>query len=186
MTRPPAMNYQLRTATMADCGAIESLVAISARTLGRNDYSAEQIEGALAGAFGLDTQLIEDGSYFIVEARDELVGCGGWSRRATLFGSDHHRLRDATTLDPATDAARIRAFFVHPKHARCGIGRMLLEHCEREARRMGFVHFELMATLPGKRLYQAYGYQPDETVHYPLGDGLTIPFVAMSKRTAAR
>jgi GNAT superfamily N-acetyltransferase len=176
------MHYQLRTATHADRAALQILIARSARALGASDYRPEQIEAALQGAFGVDSQLIDDGTYFVAETRDgELIGCGGWSRRRTLFGGDSHAERNAAELDPRTDAARIRAFFVDPGHARQGIGRALLERCESEARARGFSRFELMGTLPGVRLYQALGYVAGELMHYPVAPGVTIEFVPMRK-----
>jgi len=175
------MWYQLRPATRADRGALQQLIARSARELSVQDYSPVQIEAALRGAFGVDTQLIDDGTYFVAQSDGRLVGCGGWSRRRTLFGGDSYAARDAAVLDPAIDAARIRAFFVDPEYARRGIGRALLERCEAEARGHGFRRCELMGTLPGVRLYQALGYQPGAMIHYPLGDGLHIEFVPMHK-----
>jgi GNAT superfamily N-acetyltransferase len=175
------MAWHLRPATPADSIAIRRLIAASIRALGAGDYSAEQIEGALQGAFGLDTQLIADGTYFVVESEGGLVGCGGWSYRRTLFGGDARAGRDAGVLDPRTDAAKIRAFFVDPAAARRGIGSALLEHCEAQARRHGFRRAEMMATLPGVRLYAARGYVPGERVHYPVGPGVAIEFVPMSK-----
>jgi GNAT superfamily N-acetyltransferase len=179
------MSYQLRAATRADADALKVLIARSARELSAQDYSREQIEGALQGAFGVDTQLIDDGTYFVVEFEGRPVGCGGWSRRRTLFGGDAHRERDAAELDPRVDAAKIRAFFVDPDHARRGIGRMLLERCESEARARGFRRLELMGTLPGVRLYQALGYQPAAMVHYPVANGVNIEFIPMSKELKA-
>jgi GNAT superfamily N-acetyltransferase len=178
MTQTP---FQLRKATHADRPALQVLIARSARELGASDYRSEQIEGALRGAFGVDTQLIDDGTYFAVEAEGKLVGCGGWSRRQTLFGGDAHNDRNAQELDPATDPAKIRAFFVDPQFARRGIGRALLERCESEARACGFHSFELMGTLPGVRLYEALGYVGSERVHYPVAPGVTIEFVPMRK-----
>jgi len=176
------MHYQLRTATHGDRAALQTLIARSARALGARDYRPEQIEAALQGAFGVDSQLIDDGTYFVAETRDgELIGCGGWSRRRTLFGGDSHAERNAAELDPHTDAARIRAFFVDPGHARQGIGRALLERCESEARARGFSRFELMGTLTGVRLYQALGYVAGELMHYPVAPGVTIEFVPMRK-----
>lgn len=171
----------IRCATLADVPAIESLIATSAHGLGARDYTRAQIEGALRGAFGVDTQLLKDGSYFVAQLSGELAGCGGWSFRRTLFGGDARADRDPQRLDPRTDAAKIRAFFVHPAHARRGIGAALLERCEAEARAHGFRRFELMATLPGVRLYAARGYLPGEPIHWPLPNGLTIEFVPMSK-----
>jgi GNAT superfamily N-acetyltransferase len=179
------MSYQLRPATRADQSTLQLLIARSARELSRGDYTPEQVEGALQGAFGVDTQLIDDGTYFVAEEAGQIIGCGGWSRRRTLFGSDSARERDAGELDPLQDAAKIRAFFVDPAHARRGIGRALLERCESEARARGFRRFELMGTLPGVRLYQAFGYRPGSLVHYPVADGVTIQFVPMSKELPA-
>jgi GNAT superfamily N-acetyltransferase len=175
------MSYQLRAATRADADALKVLIARSARELSKQDYRPEQVEGALQGAFGVDTQLIDDGSYFVVEFDGRAVGCGGWSRRRTLFGGDAHRERDAGELDPRVDAAKIRAFFVDPDHARRGIGRMLLERCESDARARGFRRLELMGTLPGVRLYEALGYQRGTMVHYPVAEGVNIEFIPMSK-----
>ncbi len=179
------MSWHLRQATAADSAEIQELIARSIRTLGLQDYSPQQIEGALQGAFGLDTQLIADGTYFVVESAGRLIGCGGWSYRRTLFGGDARADRDAGTLDPSSDAAKIRAFFVDPDAARQGIGSALLEHCEAEARRHGFRRAEMMATLPGVRLYQARGYVPGERVHYPVGPGVSIEFLPMSKNLTA-
>jgi GNAT superfamily N-acetyltransferase len=166
---------------LAEVDALNALIAISARELSRGDYTPEQVEGALRGAFGVDTQLIRDGSYFVIECDGRLAGCGGWSRRRTMFGSDARTDRDATELDPTTDAARIRAFFIHPEFARRGLGTLLLARCEREAVMHGFRRLEMMATLPGVRLYAARGYVGGTPVEWPLGGGLTIPFLPMSK-----
>jgi GNAT superfamily N-acetyltransferase len=179
------MSWHLRQATAADSAEIEELIARSIRALGLADYSPEQIEGALKGAFGLDTQLIVDGTYFVVESAGRLIGCGGWSYRRTLFGGDARADRDAGTLDPSSDAAKIRAFFVDPDAARQGVGSALLEHCEAEARRHGFRRAEMMATLPGVRLYQARGYVPGGRVQYPVGSGVSIEFLPMSKDLTA-
>lgn len=175
------MTWHLREATPADSAEIQELIARSIRALGASDYSTEEIEGALKGAFGLDSQLVADGTYFVVESDGRLVGCGGWSYRRTLFGGDARSGRDAGTLDPSTDAAKIRAFFVDPTAARHGIGSAILERCEAEARRHGFRRAEMMATLPGKRLYEARGYVPGERVRYSVGPGVAIEFVPMSK-----
>jgi GNAT superfamily N-acetyltransferase len=187
----PTMDYELRPAMLADRPALHELIELSARGLSE-DYRPEQIEGALRGAFGVDTTLIEDGTYFVAELRvatgdlapGTLVGCGGWSRRRTLFGGDARAERDPGLLDPARDAAKIRAFFVHPGYARRGVGRALLERCEGAARAAGFRRFELMGTLPGVRLYEALGYQRQSMIHYPVGENLTIQFVPMSKQVS--
>jgi GNAT superfamily N-acetyltransferase len=173
--------YQIRAATRCDRSSLERLIARSARALGGGDYRAEQIDAALRGVFGVDSQLIDDGTYFVADFDGEILGCGGWSRRRTLFGGDNHAERDAGELDPKVDAARIRAFFVNPDFARRGIGRALLAHCEAEARAHGFRSFELMGTLTGIPLYQACGYELGETVRYPLAADLMIEFAAMRK-----
>jgi GNAT superfamily N-acetyltransferase len=171
----------LRAATLGDREALRVLIDRSARELSKRDYRAEQVEGALQGAFGVDSQLIQDGTYFVVEAGAAIVGCGGWSYRRTLFGGDKRAARDSALLDPRTDPAKIRAFFVDPAYARKGIGTMLLEKCESEARRHGFSRVELMSTLPGLRLYSARGYSGVEQVQYEVAPGVAIEFVPMSK-----
>jgi GNAT superfamily N-acetyltransferase len=171
----------VREATLAERDVLQELIARSARGLSTADYRAEQIEGALQGAFGVDSQLIQDGTYFVVEEDGVIVGCGGWSFRKTLFGGDKRRERDAAELDPRTDPAKIRAFFVDPAHARRGIGTMLLDKCEAEARLRGFSHAELMSTLPGIRLYSARGYTGVEQVQYEVAPGVVIEFLPMSK-----
>src|ERR1700742_1281835 len=171
----------LRRATLEDRENIRGLIGRSARELSVQDYRPEQVEGALQGAFGVDSQLIRDGTYFIVEDGGILVGCGGWSFRRTLFGGDRHIKRDAGELDPLTDAARIRAFFVDPEHARRGIGTLLLEKCESEARLRGFSRVELMSTLPDVRLYSARGYSGVQQVQYEVAPGVVIEFLPMSK-----
>jgi GNAT superfamily N-acetyltransferase len=178
------MGIAVRGATPADVPTLEQLIAASARELSRADYTDEQIEAALRGAMGVDSVLICDETYFVAEAEREIVACGGWSRRRTLFGSDARPGREAAVLDPAREPAKIRAFFVHPAWARRGIGRQLLTHCEAEARAHGFRAVELMATLPGRRLYQVQGYVAGTPVQHPLGDGLTIELVPMRKELA--
>ena len=160
---------------------LEQLIADSARVLGRNDYTAVQIAAALGTAWGVDTELIRDGTYFVVERSGHVVACGGWSRRKTLFGADGGSGRDSGTLDPARDAARIRAFFVHPDWARRGIGRSLLEWCEAEARAAGFRSAELGATAPGERLYAAHGYIRGEPFEHVLSDQITMTITPMHK-----
>jgi GNAT superfamily N-acetyltransferase len=175
------MEIALRLAARADIARLSELIARSARGLSTEDYRPEQVDGALRGAFGIDTQLIDDGTYFVAEHDGELAGCGGWSFRSTLFGGDARADRDASLLDPATQAAKIRAFFVEPSKARLGVGTSLLERCENEARARGFTRAELMATLPGLKLYAARGYVGDKRVRYDLGAGQSIEFVPMSK-----
>jgi len=175
----------LRKATLADVPALNALIARSARGLSAADYRAAQIEGALRGAFGVDSQLLADETYFVVEDAGQIVGCGGWSFRATLFGGDARAGRDASTLDPKTHAAKIRAFFVDPDHARRGIGSLLLDRCEREARSHGYARVELMATLPGVKLYAARGYEGGAQVQYDVGSGERIEFIPMHKNLLA-
>jgi GNAT superfamily N-acetyltransferase len=179
------MDYRLRKATAEDHPKLTALIARSARKLSTGDYRPEQVEGALRGAFGVDTQLIADGTYFVVEAEGALVACGGWSFRRTLFGSDSGPGRDAAELDPAVEPARIRAFFVDPEHARRGLGTLLLNHCEAAAAARGFTRCEMMATLPGQKLYEVRGYRPMGYVKHELAPGLHIEFVPMRKDLAA-
>jgi GNAT superfamily N-acetyltransferase len=174
---------KIRPARLEDKSRLTDLIARSARELSADDYTPEQIEGALLGAFGVDTQLILDGTYFVAEADGKLVACGGWSKRRTLFGGDAGSGRDAGELDPATDAAKIRAFFVDPAYARRGLGSAILERCEAEAKACGFRRFEMMATLPGARLYSRHGYSGTERVQYEMKPGLTIEFIPMTKES---
>jgi GNAT superfamily N-acetyltransferase len=175
------MEYVIRRATLEDRAALERLIAESARGLSRGDYSDEQVEAAIASVFGVDTDLIHDGTYYVAEAAGEPIGCGGWSRRKTLFGGDRFAARDSGELDPLTETAKIRAFFVHPGWARRGVAGAILSTCEHEASAQGFRAVELMATLPGVRLYAARGYEAGELVAYEIADGVTIEFVPMRK-----
>jgi GNAT superfamily N-acetyltransferase len=131
---------------------------------------------------GLDTQLVRDGTYFAAIDGAEIIGCGGWSRRATLFGGDHSKGRDAALLDPAHDAARVRAMYTHPAHTRRGIGRAILDACEAAARREGFTRVELAATLAGEPLYRACGYELIEPFTSRTNNGTEVPLLRMSKR----
>jgi GNAT superfamily N-acetyltransferase len=177
----------LRRAVPSDIPEIRKLIEVSVRVLQRGDYSDEQINGALGTVFGVDTRLIEDGTYYVAEVERErqkmLVGCGGWSKRKTLFGSDQRADREDTLLDPNTDAAKIRAFFVHPEWARRGIATRILEHCEEAARDAGFQRFEMGATLTGAPMYAARGYREVERIEVPLANGYSLPVVRMSKKT---
>ena len=173
--------YDLRKATLDDRSALQKLIAESARGLSRPHYTDAQVEVALGSAFGVDSELIRDGTYFVAEADGAIVGCGGWSRRATLFGSDAQPGRKSDLLDPVKDSARIRAFFVHPDWARRGIGRAILERCEAEAKANGFRTAELLATLPGHEFYRMLGYEGDERVEYVLRDETRIAFIPMKK-----
>ena len=179
----PEERFVIRLATPADTAAISDVIAASARGLSVGYYEPIVVEAALRGAFGVDSQLVDDGTYFVATVDNAIVACGGWSKRRTLFGGDSFSVRDASQLDPATEAARIRAFFVLPSHARHGIGRAILQRCESEAASMGFSQFALMATLPGLKFYSTLGYVADEPLMYDLGHGCSIQFVPMHKRT---
>jgi GNAT superfamily N-acetyltransferase len=177
------MDFRLRKATLDDADRIASIVEHSVRGLACGIYSEQQIELSLRSVFGVDDQLINDSTYFVAESGNEIGGCGGWSRRKTLYGaSDYADSRDPDMLDPTTDPAKIRAFFIHPDWARKGIGTAILNACEEEARMHGFASAEMMSTLPGVPLYTARGYTGDERVDIPVGEGITIVCIRMSKK----
>jgi GNAT superfamily N-acetyltransferase len=177
------MNFIIRKAIFEDRTKIEKLIAESVRGLSRDDYDARQIELSIKTVFGVDTELIADGTYFIAETRDgKIAGCGGWSRRKTLYGASvYSHSRDSELLNPETDAAKIRAFFIHPDFARKGLGTLILEKCEREAGAHGFKSAEMMATLPGVKLYAVRGYSGDEKIEVPLGENTNIICIKMRK-----
>ena len=174
----------LRLATEADLGALHVLIEASVRGLQANDYTPAQIEGALGTVLGIDTQLIADRTYFVVESVDDkrLVGCGGWSKRKTLFGADRGPGREPELLDPETDAAKVRAIFVHPDFARQGLGSLILATVENAARAAGFHRFEMGSTLTGVPLYRLKGYIEVERLVVPLRNGQTLPVVKMVKQ----
>jgi len=177
------MDFSLRIATDDDVDEIDALIAASVRGLAKGFYDEQQIELSIRSVFGVDHQLIADGTYFVAESEGKFVGCGGWSKRKTLYGASvFDQSRDPALLDPATDPARIRAFFVHPNAARQGIGRSILAHCEAEAVAAGFREFEMMATLPGVPLYASCGYETGESVAVPVGEGIEIECIRMSKK----
>lgn len=180
----PASVFSVRHAELEDVPRLAQLIDASARGLCRGDYSDAQVEAAIGTAWGVDTELIRDRTYFAVCVGDEIVACGGWSLRRTLFGGDAQAGRASEPLDPFRDAARIRAFFVHPGWARRGIGAVLLARCEAEALARGFRRAELLATLPGHRLYRAFGYEGDARSSHPLPGGISIDFIAMAKPLA--
>ena len=171
----------LRAATLADVPAIELLIETSVRTLQANDYSPEQLEASLGTVYGVDRQLIEDGTYFVVEHQDQLAGCGGWSFRRTLFGADANKGRDNAELRPGHDAARIRAFFVSPNAARNGIGTRILQACEDAGAARGFTAFELAGTLTGVPFYALHGYREQHRFAAEARGGVVLEFVAMRK-----
>ena len=175
----------LRLATPEDIPELEKLIEASVRTLQRGDYSEAQMNGALGTVFGVDTQLIADGTYFVALAEGQntetIVGCGGWSKRKTLFGSDYGPNRTPELLDPAKDAAKIRAFFVHPEWARRGIGTLILNACENAAKKAGFRRFEMGATLTGVPMYAARCYREVEQISVPLKNGESLLVMRMAK-----
>jgi GNAT superfamily N-acetyltransferase len=174
-------DHAIRLARADDVPALEVLIPLSVRTLQASSYSEAQREAALGPFFGVDRQLIADGTYFVAEHRGEVIACGGWSRRRAVFGGDRARAGEDAALDPACDPARIRAFFVHPDFARRGLGRALLNACETALRAAGFRTAVLVATLPGEPLYTAFGYAVEERYEVPLASGLTLPVIRMSK-----
>jgi GNAT superfamily N-acetyltransferase len=189
----------VRKATAADLPRLGKVIEASVRGLQTKDYSLAQIEGALKTVYGVDSQLIADGTYFVAEVvknphasktakgassdsdKKEIVGCGGWSRRKTLYGGDQFAGREDSFLDPARDAAKIRAFFVHPDWARRGIGSLILDACEKAAIAAGFGRLEMGSTLTGVAFYRARGYTEVENQTTPLGNGESLPIVRMAK-----
>src|SRR5580700_1803364 len=203
MNRMSTMEIRIRKAATADIPVLRRLIEASVRELQAEDYTPAQMEGALESVFGVDSQLIADGTYLVAEARivDALseaettgrrrnpgsewviAGCGGWSKRKTLYGSDHWTGREDTLLDPKREAAKIRAFFIHPAWARRGVGSKILAACEAAARAAGFTSYELGATLTGAKLFGAKGYLAVEDIEVPLKNGLTLPVIHMAKRS---
>lgn len=176
-----AMNVYLRKATKSDIPRLKQIIEASVRILQARDYSPTQIEAALNSVYGVDTQLIEDETYWVAETESEIVACGGWSKRKTLYGGDQFEAREDTLLNPAKDAAKIRAFFVHPAHARKGIGAAILKACEEAAKSAGFQRLEMGATLSGVPFYKAKGYAAVENLEVPLSSGESLPIVKMAK-----
>ncbi|HEX2817083.1 MAG TPA: GNAT family N-acetyltransferase [Phenylobacterium sp.] len=168
-----------RLAGPQDIPALEVVMAAAIAELQRGFLSPAQIEASRM-IMGLDRQLVSDGTYFIVEAEGRIAGCGGWSRRATLYGGDHTPGRDAAILDPSTDAARVRAMYTHPDFARRGVGRRILELCEAAAGAEGFTRLELMGTMSGRPLYESYGFVAIEEILDDRG-GAPVPLVRMGK-----
>jgi GNAT superfamily N-acetyltransferase len=196
------VKIRIRRAVAAEIPVLRELIEASVRGLQTQDYTLAQMEGALETVFGVDSQLIEDGTYFVAETRVTdghsiaektngaknaevvwtIAGCGGWSRRKTLYGSDHWTEREDALLDPKRDAAKIRAFFIHPVWARQGIGSRILEACEIAASAAGFRSYEMGATLTGAKLFGVKGYVAIEKIEVPLKGGLTLPVIRMAKR----
>jgi GNAT superfamily N-acetyltransferase len=190
-------NIHLRLAVPEDVPVLRELINASVRGLQTKDYTPAQIEGALKTVFGVDSQLIADGTYVVAEAeentsapsgianapsRKRIVGCGGWSKRKTLYGSDHWTGREDSLLDPLHDAAKIRAFFIHPDWARRGVGSLILKACEDAARVAGFLRYEMGATLTGAKLFGAKGYVAVKPISIPLINGESLPVIHMEKQ----
>jgi GNAT superfamily N-acetyltransferase len=202
MNRTNTVEIRIRNAATADIPVLRRLIEASVRELQVEDYTPAQMEGALESVFGVDSQLIADGTYLVAEARvvaplseaentaEEknpgcgwvIAGCGGWSKRKTLYGSDHWTEREDTLLDPKRDAAKIRAFFIHPAWARRGVGSKILAACEVAACAAGFTSYEMGATLTGAKLFGAKGYVAVEKIEVPLKNGLSLPVIHMTKR----
>ena len=179
------MQVNIRLATLKDIPNLQKLITESVRVLSAPYYTTRQIESALVHIFGVDSQLIKDGTYFIAEHEGQLVGCGGWSKRATLFGGDQAKSdQPEPLLVPGQDPARIRAFYVDPNWARKGIGRRIITACEDALYAAGFKRVELVATLPGEPLYTAMGYARNERVDIRTPDGESLPAFHMSKDIA--
>jgi GNAT superfamily N-acetyltransferase len=168
-----------RVAGPDDLPALEAVMTAAISELQKGFLTPDQI-AASRTIMGLDRQLVADGTYFIVEAEGRIAGCGGWSRRATLYGGDHTPGRDPELLDPAKDAARVRAMYTHPSFARRGVGRLILELCEEAAKAEGFKRLELMGTMSGRPLYESYGFAPIEDIVDARG-GAPVPLTRMGK-----
>jgi GNAT superfamily N-acetyltransferase len=215
------MSIHIRVATPEDVPVLRELIDASVRELQAGDYTSAQINGALRTVFGVDSQLIADGTYLVAEADGgeaagatanadptltgtpfeargnpalrssgqagvrvlpRIVGCGGWSKRKTLYGGDRWTGREDSLLDPEQDAAKIRAFFVHPAWARRGVGTLILEACEAAARAAGFTRYEMGATLTGAKLFGVKGYVAVKRIEVPVGNGELLPVIHMEKR----
>jgi GNAT superfamily N-acetyltransferase len=190
-------NVHLRLAVPEDVPVLRQLIEASVRGLQKQDYTPAQIEGALKTVFGVDSQLIADGTYIVAEADSitiehagtnntqsglMIVGCGGWSKRKTLYGSDHWTGREDALLDPLRDAAKIRAFFIHPEWARRGVGSLILKACEEAARGSGFTRYEMGATLTGAKLFAVKGYVAVKPISISLVNGESLPVIHMEKQ----
>lgn len=174
--------WSLRLARFDDIPQLDALIPVSVHALQREAYSDAQREAAIGTVFGVDRQLIEDGTYFVAEMEGRIVACGGWSRRKSTCGSSHGRTEPDVLIDPEIDAPRIRAFFVHPDFARRGIGRSILVACEEALLAAGFRRAEISATLTGEPLYVSMGYVVTGRFDFPLGNGLPLPCVKLEKK----
>jgi len=185
------MQLSIRPATPADVPILIDLIHASVRQLQADDYTEAQREAALKTVFGVDSQLVADGTYLVAQASDPIAavnatlpviaGCGGWSKRKTLYGGDAWAHREDSLLDPGKDAAKIRAFFIHPAWARRGVGTLMLEACESAAREAGFTRYEMGATLTGAKLFATKGYVPLRRIELSLAGGEVLPVIHMEK-----
>jgi GNAT superfamily N-acetyltransferase len=175
------MPIAIRPAVTADIPALNELIPTSARALSRGFYTPSETEAAIRYVFGVNLQLIEDGTYFVATEAGRILACGGWSYRATLYGGDQRPVGGGPVLDPAVDAARIRAFFVAPGQARKGLGSMLMQACAEAAGAAGFHRLELMSTLPGLPFYSKLGFRELRRVADTLPDGTTLALVQMDR-----
>lgn len=181
------MLVEVRKTTEEDIPILKQLIQRSVLELQKDDYSPIQLEKSLKLIYGVDSQLVQDGTYFTAVLKNEkneepiLVGCGGWSKRKTLYGGDQFAFREDNLLNPVTDAAKIRAFFVHPEYARIGVGSKILATCEQAAKENGFSRLEMGATLTGVKFYEKKGYTQIEESFAPLDEGYVLPIVRMGK-----
>lgn len=175
------MNWKPRIAMRSDIPQIKELIPRSSSELQKGTYSQRQIQAALGPVFGVDDQLIEDGTYFVVEDESNIVGCGGWSYRKSLFGGNSERNEPDPRLDSQTDAARVRAFFVDPAYVRQGIGSAIMMECENALSAMGFTRVEISATLTGEPLYSKFGYKSVEHYEITLNGAESMKVVKMTK-----
>ena len=172
----------LRPSTTSDIPAMQALIARSGVGLSVGYYTELQARAVTREVFGVDSQLVDDGTYFVIEEQGVIVACGGWSKRSTDYGGDQHKSSPDRLLDPHSEPARIRAFFVEPGKARRGLGGMLLKHCSAAAAQAGFRALELVSTLPGEPLYRAYGFASTQHLEIPLSGGVLLPLIRMRKQ----
>ncbi len=174
------MKLTHRIATLDDFDAMRDLMSMAIEQLQTEFLSPEQIE-ASKFVMGLDSLLVRDQTYFVIMAGEVMAGCGGWSRRKTLFGGDHTQGRDPDLLDPKIDAARVRAMYTHPDYTRRGIGTLILQLCEQAARKEGFKKVELAATMAGVPLYSHYGFLEIGRWMEKTPSGVEVPLAKMVK-----
>jgi GNAT superfamily N-acetyltransferase len=178
------MDLDLRAATEEDIPALKALIPAAVRGLSQGYYTPAQIESALIYVFGVDSQLIADGTYFVVEHNGQIIAAGGWSQRKTLYGGDQSKTEADSLLDPAQDAAHIRAYYVHPDWARRGIGGRIMRACEAAAKAAGFTRLDLGSTVQGEAFYRAMGYEVSERLEIAMPDGIALPYAEMIKTLA--